>query len=45
MGRLAARRLEVTCTNGAPTPPGVWGGGMFCDGTSLVPNKPRIGVV
>ena len=32
LGRLAARRLKVTCRNGAPTHPGVWGGGMSRDG-------------
>ena len=26
LGRLAARRLKVTCRYGAPTHPGVWGG-------------------
>ena len=27
-----------------PAQPGVWGGGISCDGTFVVPNEPRIGV-
>ena len=36
--------LEVICRNGVPTHLGVWGGTFF-DGTSLVPNKFRVGVL
>ena len=35
----------VTCRNGSATHPGVWWGGIFGEGTSLVPNKPIVGVL